>query len=218
MLEKAFATAPAATWIDRLATPVCWSSPSRPMDRDTFRRGILDDPVNRELGRVIAYETADWGHFEQIGPLLRRGPVPDGAPQAMLPGIGEHTVEVLGELGFGRDVIDELLGSGSLASSGPRPDLAAGAACQACVRSVGRSAAWRTARMIPWYPVQRQRLPVRASRISSSVGFRVVAEERRHRHDEARCAEAALQSVTVAERLLHRGQTVVIGSRDPRSW
>ena len=112
VLEKAFATAPAATWIDRLRGTGALVEPIEAMDRDAFRRGILDDPVNRELGRVIAYETADWGHFEQIGPLLRRGPVPDGAPQAMLPGIGEHTVEVLSELGFGRDVIDELLGSG----------------------------------------------------------------------------------------------------------
>ena len=53
----------------------CSSSPIEPLDRDGFRRGILDDPVNRELGRVVAYETADWGHFEQIGPLLRYRPV-----------------------------------------------------------------------------------------------------------------------------------------------
>ena len=60
-----------------------------------------------------SYETADWGHFEQIGPLLRCGPVRRRRAAApMLPGIGEHTVEVLSELGFGRDVIDELLGSG----------------------------------------------------------------------------------------------------------
>jgi hypothetical protein len=33
----------------------------RPADRDAFRRGILDDPVNRQLDRVASYATADWG-------------------------------------------------------------------------------------------------------------------------------------------------------------
>jgi hypothetical protein len=32
--------------------------------------------VSRQLGRVAWYDTADWGWFEQIGPLLRTGPEP----------------------------------------------------------------------------------------------------------------------------------------------
>ena len=79
------------------------------MDRDRFRQGILDDPVNRQLGRVAEYETADWGHFEQIGPLLRCGPAGGAGPALMLPGIGEHTVAVLADLGFGAGDIDALL-------------------------------------------------------------------------------------------------------------
>ena len=51
---------------------------------------------------------SDWGHFEQIGPLLRCGPV-TGGPRMMLPGIGEHTVEILAELGFSAEQIDALL-------------------------------------------------------------------------------------------------------------
>ena len=39
----------------------CWPRSVDDLDRDRFRRGILDDPVNRQLGRVVAYETADWG-------------------------------------------------------------------------------------------------------------------------------------------------------------
>ncbi len=84
------------------------------VDRDGFRRAILDDPLNRQLGRVAAYDTPDWGHFEQIGPLLRCGPDPTGPvgpPAWMLPGIGEHSIEVLADLGFGPDEIDTLLDS-----------------------------------------------------------------------------------------------------------
>jgi crotonobetainyl-CoA:carnitine CoA-transferase CaiB-like acyl-CoA transferase len=84
------------------------------VDRDGFRRAILDDPVNRQLGRVAAYDTSDWGHFEQIGPLLRCGPDPTGptAPPAwMLPGIGEQSAEVLADLGVSSEEIDALLDS-----------------------------------------------------------------------------------------------------------
>ena len=82
------------------------------MDRDAFRRGILDDPVNRQLGRVASYETDGWGLFEQIGPLLRHGPDPAAGPRLMLPGIGEHTEEVLRDLGVDPHVVDALLDAG----------------------------------------------------------------------------------------------------------
>ncbi|MGZ4705003.1 MAG: CoA transferase, partial [Acidimicrobiales bacterium] len=111
VLEVAFATAPAAEWVGRLRGHGLLAELIEPLDRDAFRRGILDDPVNRQLGRVVAYETADWGHFEQIGPLLRCGPDAGGGPPLMLPGVGEHTVEILAELGFTNGEIDGLLGA-----------------------------------------------------------------------------------------------------------
>jgi crotonobetainyl-CoA:carnitine CoA-transferase CaiB-like acyl-CoA transferase len=108
-LEAAFATAPAGQWVARLRGLGLLAELIEPADRDTFRRAILDDPVNRQLGRVVSYETADWGHFEQIGPLVRCGPAADGGPRLMLPRVGEHTVEVLTELGLPADEIDALL-------------------------------------------------------------------------------------------------------------
>ena len=60
----------------------------------------------------MSYETADWGHFEQIGPLLRYGPAEPaghGGPRLMLPGIGEYTVEILTQLGVSGEQIDALL-------------------------------------------------------------------------------------------------------------
>ncbi|HEX9033770.1 MAG TPA: CoA transferase [Streptosporangiaceae bacterium] len=116
ILEAAFATAPAAQWVERLHGLGLLAELIEPLDRDAFRRAVLDDPVNRQLGRVVSYETADWGHFEQIGPLLRCGPEAvrrpgeaGGGPRLMLPGVGEHTVQVLTELGCGAEEIEALL-------------------------------------------------------------------------------------------------------------
>jgi crotonobetainyl-CoA:carnitine CoA-transferase CaiB-like acyl-CoA transferase len=109
VLESAFAAAPAAEWVDRLRGLGLLIELVEPLDRDGFRRGILDDPVNRQLGRAVTYETADWGRFEQIGPLLRCGPDAGGGPRLMLPGVGEHTVEVLTALGIPAEEVEGLL-------------------------------------------------------------------------------------------------------------
>lgn len=74
------------------------------------------------LGRAVTHHTDDWGRFEQIGPLLRCGPAPAGGPPLMLPGVGEHTVEVLTGLGTPDAEIDALLAAevaNQLTRSGP---------------------------------------------------------------------------------------------------
>jgi crotonobetainyl-CoA:carnitine CoA-transferase CaiB-like acyl-CoA transferase len=109
VLDAAFKQATAATWVTRLRGLGLPAEPVEPLDRDDFRRAILDDPVNRQLGRVASYPTADWGRFEQIGPLIRCGPDADAAPRLMIPGVGEHTAEVLSELGLPPAEIHALL-------------------------------------------------------------------------------------------------------------
>ncbi len=109
VLAAAFAGDPVNVWVDRLRSLGVLAEPVEEMDRNAFRQGVLDDPVNRQLGRVVGYETSDWGHFEQIGPLMRTGPDRAGAPPLMLPGVGEHNVEVLRDLGFSPGEIEALL-------------------------------------------------------------------------------------------------------------
>ncbi len=109
VLAAAIASAPAHTWVARLRAAGLPAEAVLEMDRDTFRRAILDDPVNRQLGRVADYPTGDWGHFEQIGPLLRCGPGPTGRPVMALPGIGEHSAGVLADLGFAPERIGALI-------------------------------------------------------------------------------------------------------------
>jgi len=112
VLAKAFAAAPAGEWVARLRAADVLAEAVVVLDRDGFRRHILDDPVNRQLGRVVAYDTAPWGHFEQIGPLLRCGPESGEGPPLRLPGVGEHSIEVLVELGVDRADVDALVSAG----------------------------------------------------------------------------------------------------------
>lgn len=108
-LARAFAGEPARDWVERLRGLGLPAELIEPLDRDGFRRALLDDPVSRQLGRVVGYDTADWGWFEQLGPLLRCGPEPAVAARLMLPRIGEHTAEVLAELGVPDAEISALL-------------------------------------------------------------------------------------------------------------
>ncbi|HXY92162.1 MAG TPA: CoA transferase [Acidimicrobiia bacterium] len=108
VLVGVFATAAASDWVARLRPLGLLVEAIAPMSRDQFRQGILDDPLNRQLGRVVTFETPEWGRFEQIGPLLRSGPSSGHGPRLALPGIGEHTEEVLTELRFGAEEIDAL--------------------------------------------------------------------------------------------------------------
>lgn len=110
VLEEAFAQVPGSETVARLRGLGIPSELMEEMSPDEFRQAILDDPVNRQLARVAAYATTDWGWFEQIGPLLRYGPQVRSAPRPMwLPGIGEHTVDVLTDLGLEPGEIDVLL-------------------------------------------------------------------------------------------------------------
>lgn len=109
LLEAAFRTRPTAAWVAALRAEGVPVEPVATPDREGFAAGFTDDPVNRQLGRVASYPTPDWGRFEQIGPLVRCGPDADATPRLMLPGVGEHTTEVLAELGLPPAEIDALL-------------------------------------------------------------------------------------------------------------
>jgi crotonobetainyl-CoA:carnitine CoA-transferase CaiB-like acyl-CoA transferase len=119
ILAAEFRTASAASWTRRLRDEDLLVEPVRDLSRDEFRRAILDDPVSRQLGRVASYDTADWGWFEQIGPLIRCGPGPGAgaASRLGLPGVGEHTVDVLRELGLTANEITVLRDGGIVRQS-----------------------------------------------------------------------------------------------------
>jgi crotonobetainyl-CoA:carnitine CoA-transferase CaiB-like acyl-CoA transferase len=79
------------------------------------RLPFFDDAANRAAGLVASYRSAEWGQMEQPGALWYFGDLDvrlDFAP----PALGEHTVEVLSEVGLDRTLIDELLAAGVAAA------------------------------------------------------------------------------------------------------
>jgi len=70
-------------------------------DRGGFAAGFLDDPVNHQLGRVVSYQWGERGRVDQPCFPPRFGPAPRPRARPGIPGLGEHTAEVLESLGNG---------------------------------------------------------------------------------------------------------------------
>jgi crotonobetainyl-CoA:carnitine CoA-transferase CaiB-like acyl-CoA transferase len=78
---------------------------------------FLDDPLLRSLGLVTSYPHAEWGQLEQVGAFWSLGDLEvrlDRAP----PALGQHTIEVLAEIGMAPDAIDVLLTAGVVVQAG----------------------------------------------------------------------------------------------------
>ena len=83
--------------------------------RQGQRGPFFDDPDHLAAGLVATYTHADWGRLEQPGAMWFFGDQEvklDSAP----PVLGEHTVEVLLEVGLSRAEVDELLAAGAAAA------------------------------------------------------------------------------------------------------
>ncbi len=107
-ITDAVATLEAAVLCKRLGASGVACEPVRLAQRYPF----FDDPDNQAAGLVATYDHAEWGRFEQPGAMWHFGDLEarlDRAP----PALGEHTVEVLREVGLTADAVDALLASGA---------------------------------------------------------------------------------------------------------
>jgi crotonobetainyl-CoA:carnitine CoA-transferase CaiB-like acyl-CoA transferase len=107
-LERCIATLPAAEVLDacrRVGIAACVAR------SESGREQFLRDPENVRSGRVVELRRQDLGRILEIGPLLRFAGQDVGVRGAA-PALGEHTYEVLREVGYSPSELAELNSSG----------------------------------------------------------------------------------------------------------
>ena len=114
LLEAAFRSRDAAGWVSDLAAAGIPAEPVVEADRSAFVAGFVDDPVNRTLGRVVSYSWGERGHTEQPSFPPALGPTRPAGAFPGVPGLGEHTGEVLAEAGLDAAQLAALIASGAV--------------------------------------------------------------------------------------------------------
>ena len=79
--------------------------------RQDQRYPFFDDPANQKAGLVAQYVQAEWGAMEQPGSMWYFGDL-DTRLELAPPELGEHSMEILHELGFSTEQIERLVGDG----------------------------------------------------------------------------------------------------------
>ncbi|MFE7422228.1 CoA transferase [Rhodococcus sp. NPDC057529] len=74
---------------------------------------LRTDPASRDAGRVVEYEDAVYGWCEYLGPAMSgTSALATPRPDVAGPALGEHTAELLAELGYSGDEIRRLYADG----------------------------------------------------------------------------------------------------------
>ncbi len=106
-VEAALAAAPTAEWVARFETAAIAAGPLYEFDE------VLADPQVRHLGLVAEMEQPGYGRVRMLGLPFRASATPATIRRpAPLP--GEHSAEVLAELGLTAAEIDRLAGAGTV--------------------------------------------------------------------------------------------------------
>jgi crotonobetainyl-CoA:carnitine CoA-transferase CaiB-like acyl-CoA transferase len=104
-VEGIFATAPVAEWVARLEAATIAAGPVYELDE------VFSDPQVRHLELVAELDQPGAGRVRILGFPGRASATPPRIARPA-PLLGQHTAEVLGELGLSREEIDRLAASG----------------------------------------------------------------------------------------------------------
>jgi crotonobetainyl-CoA:carnitine CoA-transferase CaiB-like acyl-CoA transferase len=108
LLQAAFLTAPASEWTGRLDQG---GVPNEvPVDTDDGRQ-ILRHPANVAAGLVADYEHPILGRLRQFGQLIQMSDTP-GRIAGPPPLVGQHTRQILRDVGYRDDDVDTLISEG----------------------------------------------------------------------------------------------------------
>lgn len=108
LMQQVIKTASTAEWIDKLEAADVPCGPA------FTRREVVGHPHLRENGSLVEYDHGDVGRIRQARHPVRFDRTPADA-MAKPPLLGEHTMEVLREAGFGDDEIESLKDEGAIA-------------------------------------------------------------------------------------------------------
>jgi crotonobetainyl-CoA:carnitine CoA-transferase CaiB-like acyl-CoA transferase len=114
ILQDAFRAKGAAAWVADLSAAGVPAEAVTEVDRSGFISRLFDDPVGRQLGRVVAFEWGPRGLLELPGFAIKLGPALRPTPRAGIAALGEHSDEVLGALGIDDDQRARLAAAGTI--------------------------------------------------------------------------------------------------------
>jgi crotonobetainyl-CoA:carnitine CoA-transferase CaiB-like acyl-CoA transferase len=120
VLERAFATKDGEAWLTALRAAGVPAERVVEWDRSEFNARIVDDPVNRSLGRVASFPWGARGRVDQPAFPVRLGPAPRPAAPQHIPDLGEQTDEMLGAIGFDADQRAALAAGGVIGTADDR--------------------------------------------------------------------------------------------------
>ena len=80
-------------------------------------RSFFDSETNQAAGLVARYPHPDYGEFEQPGAYWAFGDL-DARLDKAPPALGQHSIEILAEVGFPRDEIERLVAVGVVYARG----------------------------------------------------------------------------------------------------
>jgi formyl-CoA transferase/CoA:oxalate CoA-transferase len=106
-LERVFACKPASEWLAALSDAGVPVGPVRTVE------DLFDDPHVIDAGTIVEVEHPTAGRVKTMGSAVRLSRTPLQVKGAA-PLLGQHTREVLAELGFSGDEVSQLLGAGAV--------------------------------------------------------------------------------------------------------